>query len=128
MTISNTLKYIFLIYFILCLIFGIGYFIAPEYIATATAWPFLDPVAGRIMGSMFFGWAFGALFAYRASEWSEVKIIVIADIVWGLFGILTFVWMMAIHPTIPLLVGGFYLLLTALFFILFLWQFYIHNR
>ena len=127
MTISSTLKYIFLIYFILCLIFGIVYFAAPEYITTATAWPFLDPVAGRVMGSMFFGYAFGALFCYRATEWSEVKIMVLANIVWCILATVAMAWMMAIHATIPLLVGGLYLVLPLIFFILFLWQFNAHN-
>ena len=127
MTISNTLKYIFLIYFILSLIFGIIFFLIPEEITTMTAWPFLDPVTERVMGSMFLGWAIGSLFAYRAKEWSEVKIFVLASLTWCLFGTVAFVWMMAIHATIPLLVGGLYLSLTALFFILFLYAYYTHN-
>ncbi len=127
MTISNTLKYIFLIHFLVCLVFGILFFLSPEYITTVTGWPFLDPVAGRIVGAMFLGWAFGSLFGYRATDWSEVKIIVLADIIWTLFASVAFVWMIAIHPTIPILVIGAYLFLSAVFFILFLYAYYTHN-
>jgi hypothetical protein len=127
LTVSNILKYIFLIYFIICLIFGVLFFVAVEYAATLMAWPFLDPVVGRIMGSMFLGWAFGSLFAYRATEWSEVKAFVVANMVWCLFATVTFVWMMAVHATLPLLVTGFFIFLTALFFILFLYAYYTHN-
>ncbi len=126
MTVSNILRYTFLFHFITCLIFGILFFLSPEYITTATAWPFLDPVAGRVLGSMFLGWAFGSLFGYRATDWSEVKIVVIGDMVWCLFASVAFVWMMAVHATIPILVGGLYLFLTVLFFILFLYAYYTH--
>lgn len=81
MTISNTLKYIFLIYFIVALVFGVLFFVNVEYVAAVTAWPYLDPVTGRVVGSMFLGWAFGALFGYRATEWSEVKVFVIASMI-----------------------------------------------
>lgn len=127
MTISNTLKYIFLINFIVCIIFGVIFFLSPEYISSATGWPFLDPTAGRIMGSMFLGYGLASLCGYRATDWSEVKIIVIANIIWCLFGSVSMVWMMAIHPTIPVLVGGFYVFLMVLFFILFLYAYYTHN-
>jgi len=79
------------------------------------------------LGAMLFGWRIGSLLGFRAKEWSEVKILVIGDIVWGLFASVAFVWMMAIHATIPVLVGGFYLLLAAFFSILFLYAYYTHN-
>jgi hypothetical protein len=120
------LKYIFLIHFITCLIFGIGFFLSPEYITTMTAWPYLDPVAGRIIGSMFLGWGFASLFGYRATDWSEVKIIVLGDIIWGLFASVAFVWMMAVDATIPILVIGFYLSLIVIFTILFLYAYLTH--
>jgi len=127
LTISNMLKYIFLIHFIICLIFGIGFFLSPEYITTMTAWPFLDPVAGRILGAMFFGWGFGSLFGYRATDWSEVKIVVIGDIVWGLLATVAFVWMMVVHATLPIMAVGLYISLTVIFSILFLYAYMTHN-
>ena len=126
MSISNTLKYIFLIHFLISLVFGVLFFLSPEYIVTATGWPFLDPVTGRVVGAMFLGWAFTSLFGYRATEWSEVKIVVIGDIIWTLFASVAFVWMMAIHPTIPILAIGLYLSLSVLFFIMFLYAYYTH--
>lgn len=126
MTISNTLKYIFLIHFLVCLVFGILFFVSVEYVVTMTGWPFLDPVAGRVVGSMFLGWAFGSLFGYRATDWSEVKILVIGDITWCLFASVAFVWMMVVHATLPIMVVGLYLSLSALFFILFLYAYMTH--
>lgn len=126
MTISNMLKYIFLIHFIVCLIFGIVFFLSPEYVTTMTEWPFLDPVAGRILGAMFLGWGFTSLFGYRATDWSEVKIVVIGDIIWGLFATVAFVWMMAVHTTLPIMAVGLYLSLTVIFSILFLYAYMTH--
>ena len=127
MTVSNTLKYIFLFYFIACLIFGLIYFLSPELIVAVTGWPWMDHAAGRVLGAMFLGYAIGALFCFRATEWSEVKIMVLANIVWCLLGAVAMGWMMAVWPVIPVLVGAVYMLLPALFFILFLWAYYTHN-
>jgi hypothetical protein len=127
LTISNTLKYIFLIYFIACLIFGIIYFVSPEFIADATGWPWMDHAAGRVLGAMFLGYAIGALFCFRATEWSEVKIMVMANMVWCLLGAVGIGWMMAVWPEIQILAGWVYLILPALFFILFLYAYYTHK-
>lgn len=120
------LKYIFLIHFIVCLIFGISFFLSPEYISTMTAWPYLDPVAGRVIGAMFLGYGFASFFGYRATDWSEVKIIVIADIVWCLFASIAFVWMMAVDATLPIMAVGLYLSLCVIFFILYLYAYMTH--
>ena len=98
MTISNSLRYIFLIHFLICLVFGVLFFLSPEYIVTATGWPFLDPVTGRVVGAMFLGWAFGSLFGYRATEWSEVKILVIGHHSFAGYRALSFLVGRLLHP------------------------------
>ena len=90
---------------------------------TSTGWPFLDPAAGRIMGSMFIGFGVASLFGYRAASWEEVKIIVLADITWTLFGTVAMVWMMLVHTTIPALAGWFNAILVAIFLVLFLYSY-----
>jgi hypothetical protein len=126
--IPKILKYIFLLHFIVCMIFGFLFFLSPEFYVDATGWPFLDPAAGRVMGSGFIGFGVAALLGYRAATWEEVKIIVIADIVWGSFGTISMIWMMILHSTIPVLYGGIDLLLIAVFTLLYLYSYYVATK
>ena len=128
MDIHNVLKYTFLLHFIACMIFGFLFFLSPEFYVDVTGWPFLDPSAGRVMGSAFLGFGFAALFGYRAASWEEVKILVIGDIVFTLFALLSMVWMMIVHTTIPMLAGLFNVFLFGLFFVLFLYSYYAATR
>ncbi len=79
------LKYTFLLHFIACMIFGLVFFLSPEIYVDIVAWLFLDPFAGRVMGSLFLGFGVAAFLGYNASTWEEVRILVFADIVWGFF-------------------------------------------
>jgi len=126
--IPSILKYTFLLHFIACIIFGFLFFLSPEFYVDVAAWPFLDPAAGRVMGSGFLGFGFAALFGYRAASWEEVKIVVIGDIVFTLFALVSSVWMMIVHTTIPILAGAFNASLFALFFVLFLYSYYVATR
>ena len=128
MDIPNVLKYTFLLHFIVCMIFGFLFFLSPEFYVDATGWPFLDPAAGRIMGSTFIGFGVAALFGYRAATWEEVKIIVLADITWGIFGTISMVWMMLVHATIPALAGWFNAVLIGVLTLLFLYSYYAATR
>ncbi|MFW9907574.1 MAG: hypothetical protein ACFFEF_03290 [Candidatus Thorarchaeota archaeon] len=120
MEIPSILKYTFLFHFIACLVFGVIFFLSPEIFVDLVAWPFLDPIAGRVLGSMFLGFAVASLLGYRASSWEEVKIVVLADIVWTVFGTISMIWMIAVYPTAPF-AAWFELLLVALFMVLFLY-------
>ena len=110
------------------IILGFLFFLSPEYYVSITGWPFLDPAAGRVMGSMFIGFAVASLLGYRAASWEEVKIIVLADIVWCFFATVSTVWMMIVHPTIPVLAGWFNVFLVAIFFVLYLYSYYAATR
>ena len=128
MTVSNTLRYIFLLHFITGIILGFLFFLSPEFYVDLTGWPFLDPAAGRVMGSTFLGFAVAALLGYRAASWDEVKIIVLANIVWCLFATISMIWMMIVHPTLPILAAGFNLFLVGIFFVLYLYAYYAATR
>lgn len=123
MAISNILKYTFLIHFIVSIVFGFVFFLIPEFYSDAVGWPFLDPGAARGLGSAFIGFGITSLFGYRAASWEEVKLVVIGEIVFTLFGLLSMIWVMVLHVTIPLLIGALYALLFALFFVLFLYSY-----
>lgn len=123
MEFPNILKYTFLLHFIACLIFGLIFFLSPEIYVDVMAWPFLDPYAGRVMGSLFLGFAIASFLGYQASTWEEVKILVFANIVWTLLGTIAMLWMIIVYPAAPILVSGFEMVLCALFFVLFLYSY-----
>jgi hypothetical protein len=122
------LKYVFLLHFIACMIYGFLFFLSPEFYVDATGWPFLDPAAGRVMGSLFIGFGVASLLGYRAASFEEVKIIVIADITWGIFAGISMVWMMLVHTTIPALAAGFNVLVVIIFVLLFLYAYFKATR
>ncbi len=124
MEIPSILKYTFLLHFIACLILGLIFFLSPEIYVDVTAWPFLDPYAGRIMGSMFIGFAITGYLGYKASSWEEVRILVYADITWAILASISMIWMIIAYPSAPILVSGFDLLLGVLFMILFLYSYF----
>jgi tryptophan-rich sensory protein len=109
------------------MIFGLVFFLSPEIYVDVVAWPFLDPYAGRVMGSLFLGFGVASLLGYKASTWEEVKILVLADIVWGIFVTISMIWMIIVYPSAPILVAGFELILAAFFVVLFLYCYFKAN-
>ena len=124
MEIPTYLKYIFLLHFIACVIFGILFFFVVEFYVSAVGWPFLDPAAGRVIGAMFLGYSMASLFGYRAASWEEVKIVVIGHITWTLLAATGMTWMIIAHPTIPVLAGWLNVLISAIFFVLFTYSYF----
>jgi len=121
--IPSILRYIFLLHFIVAMIFGVWFFLGVEIYGDLVAWPWMDPVSGRIMGSMLIGYGVASILGYRATSYEEVKILVIAEIVWCLFALVSQLWMIIVYPTIPL-AGWLNVSLFGVFFVLFLYVYY----
>lgn len=128
MDIPNILRYTFVLHFIICMVFGFWFFLSPEFYVDLTGWPFLDPAAGRVLGSVILGFGVAALFGYRAATWEEVRIIVLGDITWGILGTISMVWMMLVHTTIPALWGWLDAVLIAIPMLLFMYSYYVATR
>jgi len=118
MEISKLSKYIFLNEFILQIIFGVWYFLAPEIWSSLAGWP-LELSAGRVLGAAIIALAIGGLFAYRATSWDKVELYVMMQLFWNIFGLIAILWAY-VTMTLPiatwLIVG-----LLGLFLILFLY-------
>jgi len=110
------------------MIYGFLFFLSPEFYVDLTGWPFLDPVAGRVLGSTFIGIGLAALLGYRAATWEEVKIIVLADITWGVLGTISVIWMMIVHATIPAVAGWMNTGIMGIFSLLYLYSYYVTTR
>ena len=121
MEISKTTKYIFLLHFITMIIFGAWYFVSPESWSTLTGWPDA-PSTGRMFGAALIAMGLGALFAFRASTWEEVEIIVLMELIWNIVGLVGMIWNFA-YLTLPV-VGWALVGLLGLFFILYFYVYY----
>ena len=121
MELSKTTKYIFLLHFIVMIIFGAWYFVSPESWSTLTGWPDA-PSTGRMLGAALISMGLGALFAFRASTWEEVEIIVLMELIWNIVGLVGMIWNFA-YLTLPV-VGWALIGLLGLFFILYFYVYY----
>ena len=84
--ISKLLKLTFLIHFFVSVIFGLVFTVIIEIYAGLVAWPYLDPVTGRVLGAAFLGFAVASLLAWRETKWESVKIVVQMEIAWLVIG------------------------------------------
>ncbi|MFX1281550.1 MAG: hypothetical protein ACFFA3_19530 [Promethearchaeota archaeon] len=123
--ILKELKYLFLVQLFVFLIFGVFFTFFIEQYTELFSWPDLDPTAGRFIGVMFLSFAFVEFLVYRESEWDNVEIFVILDLLICILG--------AIIQLIGTFVdetgwaGWFNFALLIIFFVLFLY-FYIQQQ
>jgi hypothetical protein len=76
--IEKEIKINFIALFIVAIIYGLWYLISVESWVAATNWPYLDPVAGRVLGGIFTTIAIISLKAFKeADQWEKIENIVI---------------------------------------------------
>ena len=76
--IEQEIKITFLLGFIIALIYGLWFLISVESWVAVTNWPYYDPVAGRLIGSIFIPLALVLLKGYKErDEWEKIENIVI---------------------------------------------------
>ena len=73
---SNALKTTFVVHAIVTVVIGALMLIIPGRFLQALAWAPIDPVASRILGAALLAIAWGSFRGWRATEWSEVAIVV----------------------------------------------------
>ncbi len=86
--ISSGLKTLFLIHFIMGLIFGLVNLLDPAGFYKLLGVPVTDPAPYRLLGGALLGFAAGSWFGYRATNWEQVRIIVLTELVWPPVGAL----------------------------------------
>ena len=76
--VEKEIKITFIVGFIITIIYGLWFLISVESWVAATNWPYLDPVAGRTLGSIFTALAIVLLKAFKeADEWERIENIVL---------------------------------------------------
>ena len=76
--IEQEIKITFIVGFIIATIYGLWFLISVESWVAMNNWPYYDPLAGRILGSIFVPLAIVLLKAFKErDEWEKIENIVI---------------------------------------------------
>jgi hypothetical protein len=72
--IEKEIKINFILFAIIGAVYGLWLLLSVETWVVATNWPYLDPVAGKMLGSILFPWAIIAIKAYKeADQWEKIE-------------------------------------------------------
>jgi len=96
---SQGLKTTFLIHFIVALLFGLGFLLIPVAVGNIYGLNVQEPETYRLLGAAMLGFAVSSWFAYQATSWESVRIVVIMELVWTILGTLVMLY--------ALLIAGF---------------------
>ena len=86
--IAAGLKTTFLVHLIVGGLFGLVYLLIPEVFGSLVGWPVKDPFIYRLFGGALLGITSTSWFAYKATTWESVKIVVQMEIIWTIMGTL----------------------------------------
>jgi hypothetical protein len=78
--VSNGLKITFLIHAIISIIFGLGLYLVPVQFGATIGWPQGDTTMARLTGNALIAFGISSWLAYRATNWEQVRIILITEI------------------------------------------------
>jgi hypothetical protein len=83
---SQGLKATFLVHVIVVLVFGVPLFFAPAQYEAIANWEPIEPAIARTLGAMLLALAVSSWMGYRATRWSEVRIVVAQEIGFTVLG------------------------------------------
>ena len=122
---SKGLKTTFLVHVIVVLVFGLPLLFAPKFYETATGWDPVEPAIGRTLGAMLLALGVSSWMGYRATSWSEVRIVVAQEIAFTFLGTVASLYE-ALGPGAPTLI---WLNIAVMGIFCFLWiYFYIKEN
>ena len=85
--IEKEIKINFLVFSIISGIYGLWFLISVESWVVATNWPYLDPVAGKIIGSLLTPLAIICIKAFKeADQWEKIENVVLFVALYCIFG------------------------------------------
>lgn len=85
--ISKGLKILFILEFIVACIYGITYLFFTEWYIEFVAWPFDDPIVGRMLGVSLMTYGITSLIAYLRKNWDTAKLAVELQIFWHILAL-----------------------------------------
>ncbi len=85
--ISKGLRILFILEFIVANIYGITYLFFTEWYIEFVAWPFNDPIVGRMLGVSLMTYGLTSLIAYLRKNWDSAKLAVELQIFWHILAL-----------------------------------------
>lgn len=85
--ISKGLKILFILEFIVGYIYGITYLFFTEWYIEFVAWPFDDPIVGRMLGVSLMTFGITSLIAYLRKNWDTAKLAAELQIFWHILAL-----------------------------------------
>jgi hypothetical protein len=78
----------FLLHFIVCLVFGLGFLLIPNVLGNLYGLNAQEPAIYRLLGAAILGFGASSWLSYKATEWESVRIVVVMELVWAILGTL----------------------------------------
>jgi hypothetical protein len=100
---SQGLKTTFLVHVIVVLVFGLPLFLVPGTYESIMNWEPIEPAIGRTLGAVLLALGVSSWLGYKATSWSEVRIVVLQEIAFTLLGAIASLYE-AIVPGAPTLI------------------------
>ncbi|UCC20047.1 MAG: hypothetical protein JSV62_01835 [Promethearchaeota archaeon] len=85
--ISKGLKILLILEFIVANIYGITYLFFTEQYIALVAWPFDDPIVGRMLGVSLMTYGLCSLIAFLRKDWKTARIVIELQIFWHILGL-----------------------------------------
>jgi len=85
--ISKALKILFILEFIVANIYGITYLFFTEWYIEFVAWPYDDPIVGRMLGVSLMTFGITSLIAFLRNNFDTAKIAVELQIFWHILAL-----------------------------------------
>ena len=83
---SKQLRYTFLVHAVVALVLGLPLLLAPGRFLNAIGWAPVEPILGRLLGAATLALAWGSFRGWRATDRSQVAIVVEMDVVYTVLG------------------------------------------
>lgn len=85
--ISKGLKILLFLEFIVAYIYGITYLFFTEQYIAFVAWPFNDPIVGRMLGVSLMTYGTCSLIAFFRKDWNTARIVIELQIFWHILAL-----------------------------------------
>ena len=119
---TQGLRITFLLHAIVALAFGLVMYLVPVWFGATIQWTPLDPLMTSFMGAALLALGVSSAFGYRAAHWEDVRILVIADAVFTVTGVVAALYYLLfagapLFAWVPALLWGLFAVAWIVFYV-----------